>query len=274
VTHPFARDLIGFWPMNEGNGTIINDVSGNKYDGDSGVSSVVPWGINTDGFTLACNGSNTRISLGVNGFLDGLSEFSITTKVSLNVIDTDQILFCRGLTAFADSGTIFLFFDDVEGVSGYTDVFRIILKDGGVVYSAYTASGFASINTEYIVTGVIKAGETLKIYVNGVDETAGTSGGALPAAFTFDAIANSETFGTTSDAARDLNGDLSWAAIHGRALLNNEIYTFHNEPYQIFDTGFNPAIFGGLTVASGRLSRYHNLNGLGGLGQQTFNPMG
>jgi len=244
VTNPLARGLVGCWLMNEGTGSIIADLSG-KVDA----------GTITNGVWTA---EGVNLESGTDGIIN------IGTAIDFQTAD-DFSFFVVGITRANWNHLI-------GHRDGATYQYQFRVRDLTQYLSLLVGSG--SIDSTLSATAGVKnymglsrgSGVSTTFFLNGDTQTIGSAGTITNQSLDA-SIGNELSLGQVITS-------VSIAYAWDRALSDNELQQIYVDPYQIFDTGLNPAIFGGLTVASGRLSRYHNLNGLGGLGQQTFNPMG
>jgi len=182
------KGLVGGWfPSLGPTGSTLRDLSRKNGNGSIFNMEAVDWGIGGNermpGYTLDFDGNNEYVNLGQVSGIDNLSNFSIACWVKLDVVDTDQAIYWKGINSFNNEGAIALFFDDVESTSSNTDTFNFIFRENTDFYRAFTASGGVVANQWYHVVGVASLGNANKIYVNGVDATAGSVGtwtGTLP----------------------------------------------------------------------------------------------
>lgn len=246
--HAMSRGLISCILMNEGAGSGTWDSSIEK---NHGTITGANWEGTQDGGALRFDGSSgDHVNLGQSGFLDGHSEFTMAVKVRQDITTQDQAFFWRGANAFNEVGAFTLYFDDAG--SGYTNVFRFIIRDSAGTLDARTASGFALLtNVDHTIVVTAKTGEALKIYVNGVDETSSSSGvydEVLPA------LAQDEVIGAASDGTNRLvDGSMEYFQAWDRALTADEIAMHYADPYAMFDYGFDPssqyiAVVGGASI--------------------------
>ena len=97
--HPLNQGLVGYWPMGEGGGTRVNDISGN---GNHGVANMVQgtssgWTGGKYGRAVRFNGISDKISV-PNITLNG-TVFSISAWVNLNTPTAGCMIFGQGNSA-------------------------------------------------------------------------------------------------------------------------------------------------------------------------------
>ena len=172
--HPLVRGLVGWWPMNEGAGTRINDLSGFGNHG-----------------TLTSGAKMWGSSLGGGIYLDGTDDYALIPHSPSLAIVGDITLSCWVNSAFGSFGMLIN-----KGASGVTNPYqffvfggggnRIVARGNGTVEAAFyaTDSGIPLSKWTHVVATM--SGTTAYHYRNGVpggsgalSTTVADSGGAL-----------------------------------------------------------------------------------------------
>ena len=78
--HPLARNLVGYWPLNDGNGKIITDISGYRHTGTFGTGA---WFTSKFGLVPSFDGVTGSINCGSKSVLDNLpvGKFSVACLI-------------------------------------------------------------------------------------------------------------------------------------------------------------------------------------------------
>ena len=153
---------IAWWKFDEGVGTTTYDSSGHSNSGAFGTGSSAPtWTDESQCVTGKClkfDGSNDYVSAANNNSLDlGLNE-SKTISAWINIKEAKQQRIVAKYLA-GEGGYSFLVRSD--------NSLRITTNDGaGTTYQAISINTL-TLNNWYYVTGIITAGDKLKIYING-----------------------------------------------------------------------------------------------------------
>ena len=192
-------DLVGYWALNEGSGTVTADLSANGYDGT--LIGGTSW---TDGIyqnALHFNGSNAYVSTG-QSILNGLDAFTLAGWVSGSNVDVYASLFGQN--------------DLVEfGFIGGSEVGTWMLGNNWVLVSANYPFDYPSWHHVALTgdaTGVV-------IYIDG--QKAASDPGAVSSGssgFTFNIGA--DVFNATGD---PFLGEIDDVFVFGRALTQDEI---------------------------------------------------
>jgi len=153
---------IAWWKFDEGVGTTTYDSSGHSNSGAFGTGSSAPtWTDESQCVTGKClkfDGSNDYVSAANNNSLDlGLNE-SKTISAWINIKEAKQQRIVAKYLA-GEGGYSFLVRSD--------NSLRITTNDGaGTTYQAISINTL-TLNNWYYFTGIITAGDKLKIYING-----------------------------------------------------------------------------------------------------------
>jgi hypothetical protein len=153
---------VGEWKFDEKNGTTANDTSGNGIAGT--LTGSPAWTIGKYGSALQFNGTANYVNFG-NNFNFTTQSFSFGYWMRLNSFSTGT----------AGQGPISIFKGSFSGNGYYSQ----ITQDGSITFStnqagaAQTSStpiGTIAINNWYHIE-YVRAGSSVKIYVNGLDKT-------------------------------------------------------------------------------------------------------
>jgi len=236
--HPLAKGLVGCWVMNEGDGGIVNDLSGNGTIGT--LVNAPTWSGGNLNFVQA---SEQYIDLGTDDIFK-LQEHTILMSVN-KITGYDFPLFTREYITsdgyewhlgidYANSGNIsFAYYD--TGIRGW-----------------YTVNTNLTVGVDYDL-GLVwdKYNSKMKVYLDGVlfGENS-TTNGEIKHAVRATKIAgrgyNTNTYG----------GAIGYTYVYNRVLTASEIASIRREPYSMFEietplwmlsqtgetpSGFNPS---------------------------------
>jgi hypothetical protein len=203
--------LVGYYPFDEGAGTIAHDMSGNGHDGtlpNSGVtwipSAVIKGGINIDG----TNGSN--VTLGTWDPAEGTGQLSLAFWI--NWAHDGNIN--QGLISKRDSGWgINSMMFDLRLMNA-TDSFRFHHAGGALLDSP--SDVLTPFIGEWAHVGVTFDGTTARLYLNGEEIASG--------AFFFANKTTAEMrIGSYDGPAQTFNGDMDEVRIYNRALTQDDM---------------------------------------------------
>ncbi len=189
--------LIGWWPFDEGSGTVARDSSPNGNDGT--VNGGATWVAGVHGMALNFNGSDAYVGTG-KSLLNNLPDFTLAGWLLARNATTNR-----------------------TGVFGQNDLVEMGFNSGGC--RVYTPGGALTVTwnfpaTEWHHVAVIDAGTTLSIYLDG--QVAGTSTVAASRGST--AYPFNIGGGGIWDATGNwLNGQIDDVALFSRALTPDEI---------------------------------------------------
>jgi hypothetical protein len=217
ITKP-ANDLglVGYWPMDEGTGTTVNDISGN---GNTGTAVNASWTGGQFGNALSFDGSTQHVAILDNAGLhatDGTLSFWYK-----GTSDTDQAPFS------ADFSTYFAVELGPSSVS-LTDELITIFSGSGAGWNG----GFTSSNRNLLFDGnwhniVITTDSTTHIYLDGVARTVTTGSGVDPGTFT-EGLGGRFTIGAEYDGSNYVNtiatsGAMDDVRVYSRTLSPTEV---------------------------------------------------
>lgn len=186
--------LVGYWPMNEGVGSKVNDMSGGKNTGTLAGTTLPSWVSGRFGKALFFDGATSKVSL---GSLNISTDVTISAWVNTATAGQRPVLSNRS----GGSGKVYL------GVTGG----KFFVYDNGATPPAMTSN--ASINTstwKHVVW--TSDGATSNMYINGVfDKTQAhtRTGGIANGNIGWDLANNVEYFPGYIDDVRVYNRALS-----------------------------------------------------------------
>ena len=167
-SHPLARGLVGWWPMNEGGGTRVLDISGNGNHGAFG------------NITQGATSGRTGGALGAAVRMDG-SDDQITVPTSKSLAVLSDITLCAwiNITSFASNGVMFdkgANYPNPYALVYYTDK-RLAFARGNGASQGYieSVSTIVGGRPEFVVASW--SGGVNKIYIDGVlrDSSSGSN---------------------------------------------------------------------------------------------------
>ena len=234
------RDAVGLWPMQEGGGGTVFDVSGR---GENGTLAGVPdWTVTANGHALDFDGTNDYVALDNPGdILDG-RHISVSGWI---YGDTWSNSYPRVL----------------DRIYNGQFAFYIVASDNEMTWALCTASGnvdYVRNGTASISTGVWNHcvwsydGITMRMYINGTlrDASSVGIGGGL------DASSAAICIGDRSAHDRKFDGRITNLGLWCRGLVASEIQQLHAEPWAMYTP--RAKIFGAATAPSGDVSGTSN----------------
>ena len=214
--HPLARGLVGWWPMNEGGGTRVNDISGNGNHGAFGNITQGP----TSGRTGGALGGAVR--------MDG-SDDQITVPTSKSLAVLGDITLCAwiNITSFAGVGQIFgkgASYPNPYSFVYYNDK-RLAFTRGNGVSQGYieSVSTIVGGKPEFVVASW--SGGVNKIYIDGALRD---SNSASNPTVTDNGL--SLYIGRRSDAVIPFAGSMWHLRIYNRCLDAREVAQLYADP--------------------------------------------
>ena len=229
-SHIFAPNL-GCWLMNENGGDIVADLSGNGNHG-TFISSPT-WTSNGEGPAIDFDGSADYISI----------PSPITNNKSFWIAISFR---------WDGSGVNDWLIDNGDGTNGGFQILTLTTNElrGRIDDSGANGGVFDTISTvndgkwHQVILSVDKSG-TAKLYLDGLQD-----GGTLDISG-YGNISGSANFRICASIGVNPNwqGGVSYVLAKQGVITSDDAMSIYSDPYQIFDTGFNPAIFGGLVTA-------------------------
>ena len=174
--HPLGKHIIGVWPMNEGSGNKIYDLSGNGNDGTFSGMDGSNWVPGRKGHALDFDGG--YIDFGDRDILD------ITDQISLCVWATfdatgNQLFAPHKYLSTGDQRSYRLY---AFGAAPFNISFAISSTgaSGGALTEITVGGEIAADGEWYFIVGTLNA-TTMRLYVNGIEiGSSGHSGGIHP----------------------------------------------------------------------------------------------
>lgn len=257
-TDPGALGLQVDYPTNTGSGDRLVDHSLNRRNA---VINGSTWSTGERGDVLDHDGSTDQSQISDVSFMEDKMAMTISIYLEADTLKLQGAVFTRaasnatnGIFLF-NNGTISYFCNDAE--SEDTNFAVTVSPD---LYN--TAEGIR-------IVGAWRSGSKIELYINGilVAETVGVvSLNIKHDNFFF--IGFDE-----SNPARHLDGRSDAVTIHDEYLTDQMVMQGHIDSFSRYDIDSNLPIYANV-VSVGGLSRYHNLDGLGGQGTMTKNPLG
>lgn len=216
-SNPLAKSLVGYWLMNEGAGTQVNDLSGN---GHTGAISGATWQAELRGSSLSFAGANSG---------DGVA-VSAVVAVPLTLTAWVYPIAYDGLYNYFLAGPTI------------SDAFRVnssgqalVLRIGSTSYTAST--GAVSTGAWHHVAVTVNGGGAVTYYIDGLPR-----GGATGASgtFTLNWIGRRDTIQSDH---YEWHGQIDSSAVYNRALTATEIASLYADPYQLFRRGPQPEYY-------------------------------
>jgi hypothetical protein len=157
---PAYADIVGWWKLNDGGGTLAADSSGNGHDGT--VSGTAHWVAGQLGGALQFDGAATYVNCGVLSVAtDGVGGLSVAAWINRSAAGDHKLCSNRQVDSSAGGGFTCAIYNnrmemDLEDAKG-----RLLSRDG-------TRPTLPGVNTWVHVAWVYDdPADTLKLYVNG-----------------------------------------------------------------------------------------------------------
>ena len=204
--------LVGYWKVNEGGGTQLRDMSG--WGNNADVVGNPTWVPGVKGLALDLDGSDNAV-VSDQAALDAATALTLSAWIQ-PVAETDQDLISRALTGSVDGYTLGLS-SSSSPTHPRTAFLRFNQATSGELYQLNSLSQYPSGGYSWIHVAGTYDGTTMRMYVNGVEESSIVG----PAAIAANAV--DVGIGAQSDGTRRFNGTLDDIRIYNRALTSSEI---------------------------------------------------
>lgn len=240
-THPLSRHLIGFW-VPDAAGNAAFDYSGNGFHGTLSAGTIASLSATDregDVFFFSGTGSQDNILIGTGpSKLLGNSSMTLIVRAARSNVTADGALLGNYTSAGPNNNEVLFFYDDAVGPFGDSDrvSFTITAPSAGSTWPWAESTqefGVGQIGVYFTIAGVYDRGKSIKVYVDGVDDTDQTQNdtvtfsGTPPGTF---------RMGTTPDntSTRELQGGISYAFLFREALTGPQIKSLYDDPWQMF----------------------------------------
>ncbi|HEY6866003.1 MAG TPA: LamG domain-containing protein, partial [Candidatus Eisenbacteria bacterium] len=210
IAASFAPDagpagLVGWWPMDEGTGTIAHDLAQGL---NAGLFNGPTWVTGVEGGALSFDGANDYAQVPADSRLDITSAITIAAWIRPARVATQDVV--------------------KKAVNGGTDGYELALSSAGKVFlrfnqktsaDTYRLNSVASypIDGTWMHVAATYDGATMKMYVNGALD------GSVAKTVTIATNANALGIGAQSDGVRWFQGALDDVRLYNRALSAGEI---------------------------------------------------
>lgn len=216
--HPLSVGLVGCWLMNEGAGSFVNDLSGNKLTGKL-ITAGATWTIGETGNAVNLDGtSGAEVDCGTPSQLDFDHTTSFTIAAKLRASNPSAILgwFCKGdnvkrLMGFSASSTLQFEIDDNASPK------NIVI---------------GSLDTNYHVVNVVYDAPNNKLiaYKDGTFKNETNTAGLGD----FSNAAASFEIGGWRTTGSEWEGDFEYFYVYNRVLFTSEIANLYTDPFCMF----------------------------------------
>ncbi len=228
-THPLAKNLIGYWPCNDGTGLKVWDYSGNANQGT--LEGTAPaWKGGQKGYAVNLPGTNERIDCGNDAPLDQLGNGSFWLSFRMKSKDTVPLSFGVLCTKFNNAS------NRMElGSSGSSNrVVLILAKSGVSLLNAFSvASTIFDTEWNHIILVINRTTDKALLYFNTIKDSTEIDISSLP--IDSSNIGNL-SWGARNDGSAPYEGALDGMRIYTGVPTQEIINWLYWEPYAIFKT--------------------------------------
>ena len=220
---------VGFWPMLEGSGITVQDLSGNP---NAGTITGALWTPGKFGSSLWFDHDDDVVDVAETGILNLSS--AITLYAWIYITSTAAIDTVIGRFTAAEGGYEIYYSNQPR--------LRFIINSGGTDYDECYLAGAPATNTWIFVAGTFD-GVTQKLYQNGllVKSVAGSSMSTSASA----------TFKIGSGLRGTMAGNIDHCGVYNRALSASEITLLSRYPFWMFKDPAEVALLGGYQAVVG-----------------------
>jgi len=260
-THQLSPDVLCL-PFNDLSGDSLYDLTGNLRHG--AINGSLTW---RDGLTFNGNEANFVAVPNMAAFFANATEFTIITETIWGSSTADETIFDMsdivGLSWYKNS--LILFGDDVGG-SG-DDIVSLFVGVDATIYRLESAAGVKAAGAKTHIVITYKA-PTIRMYINGIEDANSPVTG--PSTIDSGLIDNAwiGKSHAASGGQKPHQGSINYLYANSRMYTAAEAFQSYIDPHSFLDTGFNPAIFGGL--ASGATT-YQDSLALAQIHKENFN---
>lgn len=271
--HTQSRGIVADYLFNRGSGTTLHDTAPvTTWDNSIHGTIIGPTWISTArGAVLNWGASTDYVDLGNNfNFGNGTTDnpFSFICQVKFNsLLSRENYLISRMHNEYR-------FY--TENTLARRFIIQLLDNSGGSIGQGIAWSGLLTPSVWYSLGFSYDGSGTsggLILYVDGFPLPNSPIGSGPYIAM--ENVAPKCFLGRISTIlSRALDGAMESAIIFDYELSPEEFFDFHLNPYLRYRRAFSPYMGNALITAAGRISRYHDLSGLGGQGQMTWDPLG
>ena len=234
TAHSLAKGLVGCWVMNEGSGDKVFDLSGN---GNHGIITGAVWTPN--GLDFEDSGS-TYITIPDSSILDITDAITVSAWIILESSSDLHTIIEKGYNSGEGNEPYVLRYDHI-GAELHFGTY-----DGTEVEVEWTRTGTHGLN-ELIHVVARFDGSTYKLFTNGIERASTTNSQKISISGEDLYIGCSYVDGIT----RKFDGIIDNVSLYNRALTHSEIKQLYINPYTMFESVFDPALFGYVATVGG-----------------------
>jgi hypothetical protein len=206
------QGLVGYWPLNEGSGTIAYDQSGN---GNNGTWSGTMAGTNGTYYAQGLNGQSA-------GYFNGSNDYVDTGMKNLPTGNTPRSSFAW-INFIAPTGEMGIYSYGTETSPNWSSLMR--LTGGNLYFSGYSddfnTSLYPSLNTWHFVGYTYDGGTSVTVYYDNQSQTANISQ-------SLNTILYDSSIGRESAGTAFFQGFIQSVRVYNRALSAAEVQALYN----------------------------------------------
>ena len=240
-SNPLAKGLVGYWPMNEGTGNIVQDLSGNGNDGDIGIN--LAWGYGKFGSDIDFAGTDNDDDS------DNVIDFP-----GITVIPGDFTLaHWQMVPPTAWMGFCTFGFAEEAGLQTYIEKYYTQTAAGPTTHKWEVRNNWGAGITltsdrncqrnVWEFTALTRRGNTVRHYVNGVEQS---TTGALVGSIDVSHLHQIGWAQNHKGVSYIYRGKLGPVYYYGRALTASEIQKLNYDPFGIIQPTFSVWWYSGI----------------------------
>jgi hypothetical protein len=153
-------DLLAWWRLDEGNGTVVTDSSGNEYEG---IIHGATWIDNQGNISLNFNGESDYVSLPSMNLTE-IDALTVVTWINSDLTEKGYIMFHGNLGQF----TLANAYLDEENPTTHPTYVRFSVKLNPHYWYSVQSSFPLKPNTWHQVVGMWEKGVALQVYIDGI----------------------------------------------------------------------------------------------------------
>jgi hypothetical protein len=225
--HPLLRGLVGYWPMLEGSGGKISDLSHNGNIGE--LTGAALWSSGLFGGCVDYDGSSRRHKIGYNPVLFCSPYMTVAFWAKSDVTNYTSSGYVVSMYDYAANKRVWAIAVNASG-----DLWTVLTSANGI-NGYYTNSTLAVDSSWHFFTFVVNnSTRQWDMYVDGIFNQ------TITAAVTYADQGSFLTIGGL-DGSNYFDGGIDDIAMWNRRLSVAEIYGLYREPFSMFAEGINPA---------------------------------